>query len=84
MVCSLATQERTRLEDEWQQKLQAAEQEAKRSKQATEAKVAGIIGILQQLAEKEAKREQQRSAPRPTPLNESDKQSTCRASHLPA
>ena len=72
MVCSLATQECTRLEDGWQQKLQAAELEAKRSKQATEAKVAGIIGRLQQLAEKEAKRKQQRSAPWPfPPLDES-------------
>ena len=74
MVCSLATQERSRLEDGWQQKLQAAELEAKRSKQATEAKVSGIIGRLQQLAEKEAKREQQRSAPPANP-----QQSICRA-----
>ena len=43
--------------------MDAAQLEARTAKQQTDAKVAGIVAKLQLLAEKEAKREMQRSKP---------------------
>ena len=48
------------VEEQWQAKMRKVEANAERSKQATEAKVAGIIERLHSLAEKESKREGQR------------------------
>lgn len=53
-------QERGILEEQWQAKVRQVEAAAEKSKQATEAKVAGIIDRLHSLAEKESKREGQR------------------------
>lgn len=56
-------QERAALEQQWQARLRAAEAEAAEVKRATEAKVAAVAAKLQQLAAKEAEREQQRGVP---------------------
>ena len=53
-------QERAILEEQWQAKVRQVEAAAEKSKQATEAKVAGIMDRLHSLAEKESKREGQR------------------------
>lgn len=71
---SAAVQERAQLLEEWRRKLEATELDARAVKQQTDAKIAGIVAKLQLLAEKEAKREQQRSK---SPLKGSPKRQEC-------
>lgn len=61
----LVSQERTVLEEQWQARVVQVQAAAEKSKQASEGKVAAIIDRLHTLAEKEGKREGQRSESNP-------------------